>query len=184
MPSVRERALVAAMELVGTQGVRALTHGRVDDVAAIPKGSTSNYFRTRNALVAGVVEEVVRTEREAIGQTVTFAPASVEDFVEGFCSLIDYLTGPLRSVTSARLALFLEAAHDDAVRTMIQQGREGFEALTVVALTDLGAPNPQVAARTMMACADGIILHRIVRDDTADARPMIAAVAWGLWARR
>ena len=45
----------AAVELVGGQGIRALTHARVDAQAGLPLGSTSNHFRTRAALVAGLV---------------------------------------------------------------------------------------------------------------------------------
>jgi DNA-binding transcriptional regulator YbjK len=37
------------LKLLGTEGLRALTHARVDECAGIPKGSTSNYFRTRAA---------------------------------------------------------------------------------------------------------------------------------------
>ena len=40
----------------GTAGLRALTHNRVDERAALPRGSTSNYFRTREALILGIVE--------------------------------------------------------------------------------------------------------------------------------
>jgi hypothetical protein len=49
--STKVRALDAAIELLGTEGLRALTHVRVDLRAGLPKGSTSNYFRTRAALL-------------------------------------------------------------------------------------------------------------------------------------
>ena len=54
MTSTRTRALDAAIELLGTKGLRALTHARIDERAGIPRGSTSNYFRTRAQLVTGV----------------------------------------------------------------------------------------------------------------------------------
>lgn len=60
--STRTRALDAAIDLLGTEGLRALTHGRVDERAGIPKGSTSNYFRTRAALLSGVVARIVERE--------------------------------------------------------------------------------------------------------------------------
>lgn len=63
MASHRERVLAAAIELVGASGVRSLTHARVDDAAALPKGSTSNYFRTRAALIAGVIDAIATAER-------------------------------------------------------------------------------------------------------------------------
>ena len=63
MASTRDRALDAAVELVGEQGIRALTHARVDERAGLPKGSTSNWFRTRDALVAGVITWLAESER-------------------------------------------------------------------------------------------------------------------------
>ena len=63
MASTKDRALRAAVEEVGEHGIRALTHARVDARAGLPKGSTSNWFRTRAALLAGVVEHLAQEER-------------------------------------------------------------------------------------------------------------------------
>ena len=48
------RVLEAAVELLGTEGLRALTHARIAAQAGVPKGSTSNYFRARGQLLIGV----------------------------------------------------------------------------------------------------------------------------------
>ena len=63
MATTKDRALRAAVEEVGDNGIRALTHARVDARAGLPKGSTSNWFRTRAALVAGVVAHLADEER-------------------------------------------------------------------------------------------------------------------------
>ena len=64
MPAAtRERALDAAVELLGVHGLRALTHARVDERAGLPLGSTSNWFRTRRALLGGVVDWIAERER-------------------------------------------------------------------------------------------------------------------------
>ena len=64
MPATtRNRALEAAVELLGAEGVRALTHARIDDRAGLPSGSTSNSFRTRRALLGGVVDWIAERER-------------------------------------------------------------------------------------------------------------------------
>lgn len=49
------------IELLGTQGLRALTHGRVDARAGLPRGSTSNHFRTRQALLGACDPQVAAT---------------------------------------------------------------------------------------------------------------------------
>ena len=64
--------LDAAIETIGTAGVRGLTHRAVDDAAGLPQGSTSNHYRSREALLSGVAERFVERERaafEAIART-------------------------------------------------------------------------------------------------------------------
>jgi len=88
--STKVRALDAAIELLGTEGLRALTHVRVDLRAGLPKGSTSNYFRTRAALLTGVVDRILERELPLVGAT--FTPTSADDLVEALCGLFAYLT--------------------------------------------------------------------------------------------
>ena len=88
--STKVRALDAAIELLGTEGLRALTHVRVDRRAGLPKGSTSNYFRTRAALLTGVVDRILERELPLVGAT--FTPTSADDLVEALCGLFAYLT--------------------------------------------------------------------------------------------
>ena len=59
------RVLEAAVELLGTEGLRALTHARIDAQAGVPKGSTSNYFRTRAQLLIGVSDWIGMASRGA-----------------------------------------------------------------------------------------------------------------------
>lgn len=72
MSSLRDRTLDAAIRLLETQGLRALTHRRIDEKAQLPPGSTSNYFRTRDALLTGVADAIL--ERELAGVGAAFAP--------------------------------------------------------------------------------------------------------------
>jgi AcrR family transcriptional regulator len=167
--STRTRALEAAVDLLGTEGLRALTHARVDERAGLPKGSTSNHFRTRAALLTGVVDWIAASESEAIGSE--FRPATAEEFVDAMCALFDYVTRLNRVRTTARLILFLEGSHDPVLREALSRGREVLEAGAVAALAELGAPNPREAARAIAAASEGMILHRIARHDDVDPRP-------------
>jgi DNA-binding transcriptional regulator YbjK len=169
MTPTRVRALNAAIELLGTEGLRALTHARVDDKAGLPKGSTSNYFRTRAALLSGVADRIAESENQALGTA--FSPATAEEFVDTMCGLFDYLTRTNRVRTTARLILFLEGSHDPVVREALSRGREAIEGTATAALAELGAPNPQAAARAVAAASEGLILHRIARHDDVDPRP-------------
>ena len=175
MTSPKARALDAAIDLVGAQGLRALTHARVDQRAGIPIGSTSNYFRTRQALLSGVLDRLLQLEMPQVGAAASY-PASAADFVDALCELLDYTTGVDRSRTTARLVVFLEASHDPVLREKVSRGRVAMEASVVLVMARLGARDPYAAATAVMACSEGLILHRMARHDDIDPRPVFELV--------
>ena len=174
MPSNRERALVAAVELLGTEGLRSLTHVRVDERAGLPKGSTSNHFRTRAALLEGVVAWMVDRELPEVGAAT--APETVDELVEALAGLFEFMMGPNRTVTAARMVLLMEAAHDPALREALSRGRAAMEATLLPALARLGAPDPQLATDALAACFEGLFLHDLGRHAQVDARPVLELV--------
>jgi DNA-binding transcriptional regulator YbjK len=179
MTTTRDRALEAAVGLVGTQGLRALTHVRVDERAGLPRGSTSNHFRTRAALLNGVVGWLA--ERELADFDPGFNPetASADDLIDVLCALIEAQTGAFRTRTMARYVLFLESARDPAVQAPLLENRRRFEQVVIGMVSALGAPNPESAARAVMACAEGLVLHRMTVDQNAELRPSVAVVVLG-----
>lgn len=178
-PGTRERIVAAGLELLGTAGARALTHRRVDDRAGLPEGSTSNHFRTRRALLSGVIDGLVAGELREAG---ALQPASTGELVEQIAQLIELLTGPARVLTAARHVLFLEAAHDAELRERLSADRVAYVTVIRGAFEQLGAPDPAAAAEALMSVSEGIILHRVARHDTADPRPAIAVAVRGAFA--
>ncbi|HEX2729500.1 MAG TPA: hypothetical protein VHM16_07070, partial [Rubrobacteraceae bacterium] len=142
--------------------------------AGLPKGSTSNYFRTRQALLSGVVDRLVELDTPADGAG--FLPDSADEFVEALCRLFDHLTRANRIPTTARLVLFMEGSHDSSLREELSRGREVLESVVVVALARLGARDPATAATAVAACFEGFLLHRIARHDETDPRPAFELV--------
>lgn len=177
MTTRRERALGAAIVLLGTQGLSALTHRRVDAAAELPPGSTSNYFRTRDALLAGVVEAIL--QRDLAGVRPTLAPASVEELLDALVDLLDRTTREQRVLTTARLVLFMEASHDPVLREALGRGRTAIATALEPALRDLGAPDPAAGTATLLACLEGVILHRVARHDDGDVRAVLGTVLRG-----
>lgn len=172
--STRDRALTAAVRLVGRDGIRSLTHARVDAAAGIPRGSTSNYFRTRAALVAGVIEHIARDERESLDSAI--APAHSHDEVaDALSRVVAELTGPHAERTRARYALSLEMSGDPDVQAPLRAQRGRFEEWTREVLTNLGAEHPETAAKALLAFCGGLILHRLTVDPDAPLRPTIDA---------
>ena len=174
MSSSRDRALDAAIELLGTRGLKALTHRRIDERADLPPGSTSNYFRTRDALLRGVADAIL--EKEMSGMRATFAPRSAEELLDALVALLDRTTEDQRTLTSARLVLFMEASHSPSLRESLGRGRAAFEAALQSALGELGARDTVASTRAVMACMEGLILHRVARHDDSDVRPVLELV--------
>ncbi len=54
----RDRLADAAIEVLARLGARGLTHRAVDAEAGEPPGTTSRYFRTRDALMSGVAQRI------------------------------------------------------------------------------------------------------------------------------
>jgi DNA-binding transcriptional regulator YbjK len=169
----RERALVAATELLGEQGVRALTHARVDERAGLPPGSTSNWFRTRRALLAGVVDWMAERERADFDPSGMPAITDIDELVAGLCAMADVQTGPFAGRTRARYALFLELAGDPDLGEPLRRQRREFEQWTEQIVVGVGIADPVPAARAVMALLDGLLLHRLTVDPTLDLRPAI-----------
>ena len=87
--------LLDAISLLGDRGVRAVTHRAVDAQAGLPVGSTSNHFRTRDALFDGIAERFSARER----------------------ANWEHLAGRLSPTTPAELATAASAFAVDATRT-------------------------------------------------------------------
>jgi DNA-binding transcriptional regulator YbjK len=174
MQTSRSRSLEAAIELVGTEGLRALTHARVDERAGLPRGSTSNYFRTRAALVDGVVEWVA--QRELADFDPAALPTTADELVNVLCAGIELQTGTFRTRTVARYSLFLEGARRAGTRAQLVANRHRFEQWSEAILTSLGAADPAAAARTLMASSEGLVLHRLTVDPDAPLRPSVAMI--------
>lgn len=174
MPTQKQRSLAAAVELLGTQGVRALTHLRIDRHAGLPDGTTSNYFRTRAALLRGVGDHMLASELPEVRRAL--APAGVADLVDQLVDLFEFMTGPNRVVTAARLAMIVEAGHDDELRHVLAGGRQTIEESVLPAYAALGAPDPRLAVDLLATCFEGLFLHRIARHADIDPRPVIDLV--------
>lgn len=170
MASTKDRALRAAVEEVGDHGIRALTHARVDVRAGLPKGSTSNWFRTRAALLAGVIEHLAEEERAIAPTRDVTTP---DDLVELICTLVEVASGPQAARTRVRLALSLEAAHHPDLLVPLQVQRATFVEWTADLLAQVGADHPQDAARALLACGNGLLFHKLTVEPDAEIRPVI-----------
>ena len=177
----RDDALDAALALLAEQGARGLTHRAVDRRGDLPAGTTSNHFRSRDALLAGVLDHLAQRELAVVAGLDTTAAArpSPASLAGELAAMIGYLLGPGRTQTLARHALFLEAAWRPQLRDAVLAATARFWRLLEDRLAALGAPSPGSAARTLLACIDGILVDQLVRpqedfDPATVLRPLLA----------
>lgn len=159
--------LDGALRVIAEQGMRALTHRAVDAAAGLPAGSTSYYFRSRAALVAGCVAWLLQLDLE---QDVPAAEAAVA----GGGDVVDALVGVLVEVgvrmatverhrTLARYELGLAGSRDAALRAEMVRGGDVIRQRGADLLAGLGATDPHAAAAEVAAVLDGLVYTALVR---------------------
>jgi DNA-binding transcriptional regulator YbjK len=171
MPDRRTEILDGALRVLAEQGMRALTHRAVDAAAALPAGSTSYYFRSRAALVAGCVERMLQLDLEQD------MPAAEAAAVGGADALVDALTAiGVRMATSerhrtlARYELSLAGTRDASLRAELVRGGDVIRRNGAELLARAGAAHPAVAADELAALLDGLVYTALVRGpSTPDA---------------
>ena len=120
MSDRRTELLDCALTLLAEQGLRGLTHRAVDQVAGLPAGSTSYYFRTRAALVEGCVGRLLELDLAVELPSVLAArPAALVDVLTGIGVA---MATAQRRRTLARYELSLAAVREPELRAAADRG--------------------------------------------------------------
>jgi DNA-binding transcriptional regulator YbjK len=161
-PDTRERILRATVDLIGREGISAVTNRRVAGVAGVGLGSLTYHFASqvdllRESLLLFVGEEVARQEAIAADlrrsrPSVEQAAAEVERVVEESGDRIQQL---------AEFELHLQAARDPALQEASSRCFEAYEGVAAAALEMLEVPEPRQHARSIVALMYGMALRRL-----------------------
>ncbi|CAH0127385.1 HTH-type transcriptional regulator BetI [Microbacterium oxydans] len=160
---IRRRAIAdAGLRVLAQDGSRGLTHRAVDEAAAVPTGTTSNYFRSRDALIAGLVDR--------IGERLSPTPEDLEARTNGSTGrelFADYIRDIVRRLTDDRevtLALFelrLESSRRPELAAILgawqRAGFEGDVAFNAAA----GLPGGPREIALFHYAIDGLLLDRL-----------------------
>ena len=144
----------AAIHLVATKGMRGLTHRAVDAQAGLPEGSTSAYFRTRKALIEGMVRRVAELEQFDIQLDPADLVGSITRILENWLT-----TG--RERTLARYACMLEATHHTELRDILQYGVAP-RSQAVRLAEALGSVDPERDGGHLVAYLEGLLFYYLV----------------------
>lgn len=151
----------AAIHVVATRGMRGLTHRAVDAHAGVPTGSTSAYFRTRKALVEGVVRRLADLDDAEVVAAGLTVPLDPDLLAESLARVLDHWMTAGRERTLARYACLLEATHHPELRGILAHG-ERPRAQARELLAALGAEDPERQSRELVAFVDGLVFDRLV----------------------
>ncbi|MDO9355259.1 MAG: TetR family transcriptional regulator [Solirubrobacteraceae bacterium] len=180
----RRRELAdAGLRVLARDGARGLTHRAVDGEAGTPVGTASNYFRSRDALVRGLVERIyerLTPDPEVHAELAARTPsrALFADYVR---DIVTRLTAE-RDTTIALFELRLEAARrPEVAEVMTAFQRESF-AGDVAFYLAAGLPGGAFEVALFHYAIDGLLLDRLTTsidpDTSTDA--VVDALVEGL----
>lgn len=159
----RRRLLAdAGVSVLARHGARGLTHRAVDRAAEVPPGTASNYFRSRDALIAALVRRI--GERLAPTPEDLAARAHQDADRELFA---DYLRDIVRRLTANRevtLALFelrLESSRRPEVADMLAAWRRSAFEADVAFNESAGLPGGAREIALFHYAVDGLLLDRL-----------------------
>ncbi|QDE34574.1 TetR/AcrR family transcriptional regulator [Microbacterium foliorum] len=152
----------AGLIVLATDGSRGLTHRAVDLVAGVPVGTTSNYFRSRDALIEGLVERIgerLAPSDDDLARRSAAQPSRTL-FADYVRDIVRRLTDD-RDVTLALFELRLESSRRPEVAALLGAWqRAGFDA-DVAFNTAAGLPGSRREIALFHYAIDGLLLDRL-----------------------
>lgn len=163
----------AAIAVLADQGARGLTHRAVDRSAGLPPGTTSNYARTREALLTlalARIAELDATEGAAglyetgiSGDGISGDGTSGDGLADGLARMLHRMvTDPeARRRVRARFELALEATRRPELRAAYDEMGRAFRVQAVRLLAAAGSAHPERDAWTLIAWVEGTAFYAL-----------------------
>jgi DNA-binding transcriptional regulator YbjK len=154
----------AAITTIAREGLRGFTHRAVDRTASLAEGSTSYYFRTREALMFAALARMAELDTRDIGEQPEQLGLLDMDALTALVTALvwRWLTDD-RDRTLARFELTLESTRQPALRMRLMSHGAAFRMMAEQTITTAGASEPKRRAKTLIAHLDGLIMHQLTR---------------------
>jgi DNA-binding transcriptional regulator YbjK len=121
-PERRAQILDAAIGILADVGVGGLTHRQVDERAGLPAGTTSNYFRTRQALLEATAARTVDLHWQRVEALRAAIGSLTRDGVKALLTrMISDRDEQARRFTLARFELFMEGTRRPELRPFLAE---------------------------------------------------------------
>ncbi len=163
----------SAVEVLGGEGAAGLTHRAVDRRAGLPEGSTSNLYRTRAALIAGVCDYLTGRDlaqlRVAADRLSAISDASLEDAAAGLADIVEQWAGRDAIFTCARYELFLAARRNGEIADRLERSRDAFREFTRTWMESIRAGSG-VHLPVLFALVEGLTMAQLLHPSTRLSR--------------
>jgi AcrR family transcriptional regulator len=162
--SVRERILDAAVALLRSHGVKALSQTRVAKEAGVQQGHLTYYFPRRGDLVAAIAERFVESMNSEV-QSLLSSGAYFQGHSAMREGLHDVIAAIVRDHERTRMlmALMIEAERDPAIRPVMAQQAASMRALMAYWL-NRPASDPEV--QLSLGLLWGLAVEQLVWQET------------------
>ena len=175
LSSRRTQLLDAAMGVLAAEGLRGLTHRAVDRRAGVPEGSTSAYWRTRQALQVALTEYVAErllSDVDAMAARMRARGGTQEQRIEQALELFLRWLGQ-RDLFVARLELTMAASRDDDLAALLLDHRARLGQVVEEIVRAAGKEHGAGRAEALVATYDGLLLAALLRPPS-ERRPFLA----------
>ena len=148
----------AAIAVLADHGARGLTHRAVDQAAGLPSGTTSNYARTREALLTLTLTRIA--ELDLAEGAARVAGSGLADDVAQMVHQWIIEPGRRRRFL-ARLELAFEATRRPELRAAYDEMGRGFRTEAARLLAAAGSAHPERDAWTLIAWVEGTAFYAL-----------------------
>ncbi len=143
-----------------------MTHRAVDAQAGLGAGSAANYFSSRDALFAAIVERFAERERANFEEVaVTVCPTSRGELGCALASAVCDSTTTQRELTLSRYALLVESANNPALREQMAATGARVSAWFTNWLRLVGSSDPDLHVHVIGNYLTGLVLHQLAIPD-------------------
>ena len=158
----REQIADAALEVLAAEGAHGLTHRAVDERAGLPRGTTSNFFNSRQELFLGAGQRLVNRHwayvhslSEEIGSPLDRRKLAVilSKMLEG--------EGEIRLLHLAKYELFLAGVRDPSLHSVLIGLRNASLEMAVTLLQSAGLPEADRRVQFLSSILNGLLFDQL-----------------------
>ena len=163
--SSRELIMSATLRLIAQEGIDAVTHRRVAEIAGVSPGTTTHHFAGRKGLLRESFISYLSSGDTLFARFYATAaqdePMAINSVREALVQLVEReFADP--SLLRAEYELMIFAAQDDELGQAVTAGEARAAGAIAAVMEKAGARRPTEAARTLINFIRGFELERLV----------------------